>query len=368
MKDKEREHREKEHNQLEKTMNLLLQMVAPGTPFRDGLENVLRAKTGALIVVGYSPEVMEVVDGGFSINCDFSPNYLYELAKMDGAIILNEDVKRILYANTQLIPDSSISSSETGIRHRTAERVAKQTGKLVVSISQRRNIITLYQGHLRYALKEMGVILTKANQAIQTLEKYRAVLTQALTNLSALEYEELVTMHEVAHVIQRAEMVMRIKNEINRYVLELGNEGRLISMQKEELVGTAEEEAWLLLKDYAKDDAEDKVREIQVNIRRLSSDELLDSAGLIRLLGYPSLSTVVEEGLLPRGYRMLSKIPRLPSIIINNLVDRFMALPHIVMASIEELDEVDGIGEVRARAIKEGLKRIQEQVFIDRQI
>jgi diadenylate cyclase len=365
---KEKEHREKEHNQQEKTMNLLLQMVAPGTPFRDGLENVLRAKTGALIVVGYSPEVMEVVDGGFSINCDFSPNYLYELAKMDGAIILNEDVKRILYANTQLIPDPSISSSETGIRHRTAERVAKQTGKLVVSISQRRNVITLYQGQLRYALKEMGVILTKANQAIQTLEKYRAVFTQALTNLSALEYEELVTMHEVAYVIQRAEMVLRIKNEINRYVLELGNEGRLISMQKEELVGTAEEEAWLLLRDYAKDEGESKVREIQSAIRKLSSEELLDSASLIRLLGYPSLSTVVEEGLLPRGYRILSKIPRLPSIIIHNLVDRFSALPHIVMASIDELDEVDGIGEVRARAIKEGLKRIQEQVFIDRQI
>ncbi|MEQ4487079.1 DNA integrity scanning diadenylate cyclase DisA [Cohnella silvisoli] len=365
---KEKEHKEKEYTQQEKTMNLLLQMVAPGTPFRDGLENVLRAKTGALIVVGYSPEVMEVVDGGFSINCDFSPNYLYELAKMDGAIILNEDVKRILYANTQLIPDSSISSSETGIRHRTAERVAKQTGKLVVSISQRRNVITLYQGQLRYALKEMGVILTKANQAIQTLEKYRAVFTQALTNLSALEYEELVTMHEVAYVIQRAEMVLRIKNEINRYVLELGNEGRLISMQKEELVGTAEEEAWLLLRDYAKEEGENKVREIQSAIRKLSSEELLDSASLIRLLGYPSLSTVVEEGLLPRGYRMLSKIPRLPSVIIHNLVDRFSALPHIVMASIEELDEVDGIGEVRARAIKEGLKRIQEQVFIDRQI
>ena len=365
---KEKDVKEKERHQQERTMNQLLQMVAPGTAFRDGLENVLRAKTGALIVVGYSPEVMAVVDGGFSINCDFSPNYLYELAKMDGAIILNEDVKRILYANTQLIPDSSISSSETGIRHRTAERVAKQTGKLVVSISQRRNVITLYQGQLRYALKEMGVILTKANQAIQTLERYRVVFTQALTNLSALEFEEMVTMHEVAHVIQRAEMVLRINNEINRYVLELGNEGRLISMQKEELVGSAEEETWLLLRDYAKEEGESKVKEIQTAIRKLSSEELLDPAALIRILGYPSLNSVVEEGLLPRGYRILSKISRLPAVIIHNLVDRFGALPHIVTASIEELDEVDGIGEVRARAIKEGLKRIQDQVFIDRQI
>ena len=244
----------KETSQLDK-MNDLLKLVAPGTPFRDGLENVPRAKTGALIVVGYSPEVMEVVDGGFSINCDFSPNYLYELAKMDGAIILSEDLKRILYANTQLIPDSSISSIETGIRHRTAERVAKQTGKLVVSISRRRNIITLYQGSPRYALKEIGVILTKANQAIQTLERYRVVLNQSLTNLSASEFEELVTIPEVVNVIQRVEMVLRIKKEIKRYINELGNEGRLISMQMDELVSNMEEEAWSLYADYARSTA-----------------------------------------------------------------------------------------------------------------
>jgi diadenylate cyclase len=363
--DKEKD-KEKDHPR--ETMNQLLQMVAPGTPFRDGLENVLRAKTGALIVVGCDPEVMKVVDGGFSINCDFSPNYLYELAKMDGAIILSEDAKRILYANTQLIPDPAITSHETGIRHRTAERVAKQTGKLVVSISQRRNVITLYQGQLRYTLKEMGVILTKANQAIQTLDRYRAVFTQALTNLSALEFEELVTMHEVAYVLQRAEMVLRIMSEINRYVLELGNEGRLISMQMEELAGSTEEETRLLIKDYAKEPGDDKVRDIFHALKKLTSEELLDNAHLIRLLGYPSISSVAEEGLLPRGYRMLGKIPRLPAVIIHNLVERFGALPHIVHATIEELDEVDGIGEVRARAIMEGLKRIQDQVFIDRQI
>ena len=365
---KEQKDKEREKDQRQETMNHLLEMVAPGTPFREGLENVLRAKTGALIVVGASPEVMALVDGGFSIDCEYSPSNLYELAKMDGAIILSEDMKRILYANAQLNPDPSIISSETGIRHRTAERVAKQTGKLVVSISQRRNVITLYQGNLRYTLKEMGVILTKANQAIQTLERYRAVFTQALTNLSALEFEEMVTMHEVAYVLQRAEMVLRIKNEINRYVLELGNEGRLIRMQMEELIGSADQETILLIKDYAKDASEEKVREIFQAFGRLSSEELMDSAYLIRLLGYPSLSTVAEEGLHPRGYRLLSKIPRLPSVIIQNLVERFGSLPHIVNASIEELDEVDGIGEVRARAIMEGLKRIQEQVFIDRQI
>ncbi|MCM3631423.1 DNA integrity scanning diadenylate cyclase DisA [Paenibacillus glycanilyticus] len=357
----------KEQSQLE-VMNQLLQLVAPGTPFRDGLDNVLRAKTGALLVVGYSPEVMEVVDGGFSINCDFSPNYLYELAKMDGAIILSEDMKRILYANTQLIPNNSIPSIETGIRHRTAERVAKQTGKLVVSISQRRNIITLYQGNLRYSLKEMGVILTKANQAIQTLEKYKVVLSQSLTNLSALEFEELVTLQEVAHVVQRVEMVLRVKMEIKRYVTELGTEGRLIAMQMEELVNGVDEDAWYLLKDYAKENSDDKIREIRVALKKLSAEDLLDAPPIIRLLGYTHTAAMAEEAVSPRGYRLLNKIPRLPLIIMNNLIERFGRLPHILMATIDELDEVDGIGEVRARAIKDGLKRIQEQMFIDRQI
>ncbi|WP_302058347.1 DNA integrity scanning diadenylate cyclase DisA [Paenibacillus sp. MZ04-78.2] len=349
-------------------MSQLLQLVAPGTPFREGLENVLRAKTGGLIVVGYSPEVMEIVDGGFSINCDFSPNYLYELAKMDGAIILSEDLKRILYANTQLIPDSSITSSETGIRHRTAERVAKQTSKLVVSISQRRNVITLYQGSLRYSLKDIGVILTKANQAIQTLEKYKSVLDQDLTNLGASEFEELVTLHDVTGVMQRIEMVLRIKAEIKRYINELGNEGRLISMQLEELVGNTEHEAYLLIKDYVKELTDEKVKEVQATLKKHSTDEMLDHSHIARTLGYPHTPGSAEETISPRGYRVLNKIPRLPSVIIHNLVERFCQLPHLMMATIEELDEVDGIGEVRARTIKEGLKRIQDQVLIDRHI
>jgi diadenylate cyclase len=349
-------------------MNKLLQLVAPGTFFRDGLDNVLRAKTGGLIVVGYSPEVMEIVDGGFSINCDFTPNFLYELAKMDGAIILSEDIKRILYANTQLNPDPAIPSSETGIRHRTAERVAKQTGKLVVSISQRRNIITLYQGNLRYTLKDIGVILARANQAIQTLEKYKTVLDQSLTNLGASEFEEFVTLHEVTNVLQRIEMVLRIKNEIKRYINELGTEGRLISMQLEELVSNIEHEALLVIKDYCRDLTDEKMKEVRASLIRPFTDDMLDHQYIARLLGYPSSYNMSEESLAPRGYRVLHKIPRLPSVIINNLVEKFERLPHMMMATIEELDEVDGIGEVRARAIKEGLKRIQSQVFIDRHI
>jgi len=346
----------------------ILKLVAPGTPFRDGLENVLRAKTGALIVVGYTNQIMEIIDGGYSINCDFTPSNLYELAKMDGAIILNDDIKKILYANTLLMPDTSIVSTETGIRHRTAERVAKQTGQLVISISQRRNIITLYQGNYRYSLKDIGVILTKANQAIQTLEKYKSVLDQALTNLSAMEFEELVTLNEVALVLQRIEMVQRIKAEIEKFIIELGNEGRLISMQLEELVANLDIEAYHLIKDYNKDPSDDEVKRVLLEIKKLNSDELLESQNMVRLLGYTGNLNLQEEPVSPRGYRILSRIPRLPNAIITNLVEEFHNLPRAIMATIEELDEVDGIGEVRARAIKEGLKRIQEQVFIDRHI
>ena len=190
----------------------ILQMVAPGTPLYEGLENILRARTGALIVVGDSEKVMEVVDGGYQINAELNPANLYELAKMDGAIILSSDAKRILYANTHLTPDSIIPTLETGSRHRTAERVAIQTGEMVIAISQRRNLITLFKGNLRHVLRDVSTILVKANQALQTLEKYKSVLDQALVNLSALEFEDLATITEVAPVVQRTAMVSRIAN------------------------------------------------------------------------------------------------------------------------------------------------------------
>ena len=287
---------------------------------------------------------------------------------MDGAIILAEDISQILYANTQLIPDSGITSTETGIRHRTAERVARQTGKLVVSISQRRNVITLYQGPLRYSLKEIGVILTKANQAIQTLENYRTALNQAFTNLGAAEFEETVTLLDVANVIQRAEMVIRVRDEIKKYINELGTEGRLIEMQLEELAGNADEEMRLLLKDYSKDKSEERIRDIHATLKKLSPDELLDNHFMVRLLGYTHINSLAEEIATPRGYRVLHRIPRLPSIIIGNLIEHFGHLSPIRSAGVEELDEVDGIGEVRARTIMQGLKRIEEQLFIDRHI
>ncbi|WP_082235795.1 DNA integrity scanning diadenylate cyclase DisA [Halobacillus massiliensis] len=344
----------------------MLKFVAPGMPIREGIDNVLRAKTGGLIVMGYGKEVQELVDGGFHIQSAFTPAHLYELAKMDGAIILSDAGEQILYANAQLMPDPDILSTETGMRHRTAERVAKQTGHLVIAISQRRNVITLYKGGVRYSLKDIGVILTKANQAIQTLEKYKIVLDQSITNLGAMEFENMVSFSEVIQVVHRIEMVLRIKNEILNYVNELGTEGRLIQLQLTELVSNIEEEASLLIKDYSKrGDYEPSY--LLNKMQESAGTELMSDEQVLKLLGY-SVHEKLSDPIYPRGYRVMHKIPRLPPIIIEHLVQRFGVLHEVMAATVKELVEVDGVGEVRAKKICEGLERIQEQLFVDRHL
>lgn len=344
----------------------VLRTVAPGTQLREGLENILRAKSGGLIIIGDTPEVMEITEGGFAINADFTPANLYELAKMDGAIILSKDTKKILAANTQLVPNQNIPSGETGIRHRTAERVAKQTDTLVVAISQRRGVITTYKGTLKYVLRDIGVILTKANQAIQTLEKYRSVLDKVLVGLSALEFEEAATLFDVAKAIQRVEMVMRVVKEIERYISELGVEGRLITMQMEELVANVEDEGLLVIQDYATTIGDKSPSSILGVIGSWPAEDILDLSLIARALGYPGSASILDQHVSPRGYRILEKIPRLPLPVIDNLVKTFGTLNKILVATIEELDEVEGIGEVRARSIKEGLNRYREQLLQER--
>ncbi|MBN8237454.1 DNA integrity scanning protein DisA [Halobacillus kuroshimensis] len=344
----------------------ILKLVAPGTPLRDGIDNVLRANTGGLIVLGYGDGMRELVDGGFHIQSDFTPAHLYELAKMDGALILNDEGTKILYANAQLMPNPDILSNETGMRHRTAERVAKQTGSLVIAISQRRNVITLYKGSLRYSLKDIGVILTKANQAIQTLEKYKNVLDQSVTNLGAMEFENMVSFSEVVQVVHRIEMVLRTKTEILNYVNELGIEGRLIQLQLTELVSNIEEEAELLMKDYSRRPDYEPYYMLK-KMQEVSNPELLSDEQVLKLLGY-STGTKLSDAVHPRGYRILSRIPRLPFLIIEHLVQRFSTLDDLIQASPKELVKVDGVGEIRAAKIRDGLDRIQEQLFVDRHI
>ncbi len=344
----------------------VLRMIAPGTPIRNGLENILKAKTGALIAIGGdNKEVMDLVDGGFRLDVEYTSSRLYELAKMDGAIILSSDFKKILYANAQLIPSSDIPTSETGTRHRTAERTAKQTGALVISISQRRGIITIFKGNSRYVLKDLEAVISKANQALQTVEKYKKVFDSKLNLLNEYEFNDIVTLENVIIAIQRAEMVMRVADEVNRAIDELGEEGRLLEMQLDELIGDLEKEELLIIKDYIAPGKKRTCEKILDEIKKLGHDDLVKSEKFAKLLGYEDFDNYDEVGVYTRGYRVLNKIPRMPSNIVDNLVKSFKSFQHILAADIPKLDEVDGIGEVRARTIKQSLKRMQEQFVFD---
>ncbi len=340
-----------------------LKMLAPGSIFRVGVENILQASTGGLIVVGDSPQLMDLVSGGFHIDCEYSPARLYELAKMDGAIIMNSDASRILIANAQLDPDPQLPSNETGIRHRTAQRVALQTGELVVAISQRRKVVTLYQSNITFRLREIEPILIKANQALQTLEKYRNVLFKELQRLGGLEFEDMVTVSEVCEVLKRAVRVLNIAKEIENYISELGTEGRLVKMQLDEMTSNVEEEALYIIQDYS--NAEKSPREIMDNLLKAFEEDISDSIFISRNLALGTASSHMEQSISPRGYRMLQKLPRLPVVVIDNLMGRFSLLSEVLKASIAELDEVEGIGEVRAKYIKNGLKRMQEQLLLE---
>ena len=284
---------------------------------------------------------------------------------MDGAIVLSADFKKILYANTQLIPDSSIITTETGTRHRTAERTAKQTGALVISISQRRSIITIFKGNERYVLEDTSKVISKANQALQTVEKYKKVFDSKLSLLNEYEFNDIVTLENVIISIQRAEMVRKMVEEVERAIFELGDEGRLLEIQLKELVGDLENEELLIVKDYMSPSKKKLPDKILEEIEKLNHEDLMKSDKIAKMLGYQDFENYDEVGVYTRGYRVLNKIPRMPSNIVDNLVKSFKSFQHILAADIPQLDEVEGIGEVRARTIKQSLKRMQEQFVFD---
>lgn len=344
----------------------ILKLISPGTLIREGLENILKAKTGALIIIGDSKEMMEIVDGGFSINEDYTPARLYELAKMDGAIVLSSDMKKILLANAQIMPSHTIPTQETGTRHRTAERTAKQTGELVISISQRRNIITVFKGNLRYTIEDTSKIITKANQALQILEKYKKVFDSNLGVLNEYEFNDIVTLDNVINCLQKAEKVMKVVEEVKKSIYELGTDGRLVQMQLDELIGGLEAEELLIIKDYMAQVNKRKTPEKALNdIRNSRVNTNISETTIAKAIGYENFENYEEIAVYPKGYRILSKVPKVPSNIVDNLVKYFKSFQHILIAEIEELDKVDGIGEVRALNIKQTLKRMQEQFVFD---
>ena len=342
-----------------------LRLVAPGTPLREGLERNIQARMGALIVVGAGPEVLSVCSGGFLLDAEFTPQRLSELAKMDGAIILTADCSRIVRANVHLVPDPNIPTSETGTRHRTAERVARQIAVPVITISEDRSEVAIHVRGQKRAIEPTPRVLARADQALQILERYKNRLDAVSQSLSALEVEDLVTVRDVATVLQRAEMVRRISQEIEGYVIELGADGRLVLLQLEELMGGVEDDRRLVAKDYYAKRPDFELVDVMKKLSELDDDALLDLNEVFGVLELPEGYTL-DSPVQPRGFRLLHKIPRLPEIVSDHVVDRFENLQKILRASEADLVQVEGVGDARARAIKDGLARLAESSILER--
>ena len=324
--------------------------IAPGTELREGLERIMRGRTGALIVLGSDRTVSSLSSGGFNIDTEFSATRLRELAKMDGAIICDRDATRLLHAGVQLMPDASIETNESGTRHRTAERTANQTGFPVISV---------YVDGTRYMVEDSQYLMARANQAIQTLESYKKRLRSVLSSLSALEIESNVSLGDVAMTLQRMEMVNRIIREVSHYVLELGVHGRLIALQLEELRAPEMTASDLILRDYLPEVNDELITAGVEALQNLDDMDIVDLRTIARTVGFGE-NPDLEFPLQPRGFRLLAGIPSIPNAISERLVERFGSLQALMAASLEDLRAVDGVGEARARTVREQLSRMAE--------
>ncbi len=359
-----------------------LALVAPGTPLRDGFERILRGRTGALVVLGHGREVQDLCTGGFELDVPFTPTALRELAKMDGAIVLDGGATKIMRAGVHLMPDASIFTAETGTRHRTADRVARQTGVPVIAVSASMATISLYVDAYRQFVENPDQILARANQALQTLERYRSRLREATTRLSALEVEDQVTVRDVAAVAQRLEMVHRLDLELSDYAAELGTEGRLLALQMHELTTGLTELGGLLEKDYRPGDLLGGVTSGSSasggtggsvggdagfglgQLSALDTTQLLDLLLVARTIGFAATDQL-DSKVTTRGYRQVAQINRLPGTLGERLIEHFGSLQALFAASRADLQEVEGVGEQRARAIRDGLVRVAESAYAD---
>ncbi|HUY67568.1 MAG TPA: DNA integrity scanning diadenylate cyclase DisA [Acidimicrobiales bacterium] len=349
-----------------------LAMAAPGQPLRDGLDRILRAKRGGLVVVGDGPGVLSICSGGFLLDAEFSPQRLSELAKMDGAIILAADASRIARANVHLMPKASIPTSETGTRHRTAERVARSLDVPVLSVSAAMSVIAVYRNDLKHTVQPIGWLHGRTDQALATMQRFRNRFDVALSGLSVLEVEDTVSVGDVVGVVQAAEMVLRIAEEVDGYLVELGEDGRLVGLQSAELVDGVARALHLVVRDYCGRLPSKGAHRLSVvnqvvdQLALLAADELQDANRVAETLGLPGSFDHTESGVEPRGYRLLYRLPRFSDVIIERIVDRFVNLQQIMRASLGELEQVEGVGQTRAHSVKDGLARLAEASIFER--
>ena len=340
-----------------------LARVSPGTPLRDGIDRVVRAKAGALLVLSDDADVLSICSGGFLVDAPYSPQRLSELAKMDGAIIISADGGRIARANVHLVPDPSVPTTETGTRHRTAERVARSLDVHVVSASEEMGVINVYAGGDKRQLQEVGHLLDRANQALQTLERYKVRLDDAITNLTAVEIEDVVSLRDVVAVVQRGEMVHRIADEIETMIIELGVDARLLRLQLDELYGEIDDELDLVVADYMPPGR--SVAETLAGMTQLSDDDVLNLRLAADALSPGADSTDLGQEATPKGLRLLHRVSRLPSDTARAVADHFGGLAKLQRATVDDLMAVDGVDEATARAIRETISRVTESTILD---
>jgi diadenylate cyclase len=340
-----------------------LAKVAPGTPLRDGIDRVIRSRAGALLVLDDGPAVLTICSGGFLVDAPYSPQRLSELAKMDGAIILSSDGSRIARANVHLVPDPTVPTVETGTRHRTAERVSRSLNVPVVSASEEMGIINVYAGGSRHQLQDISRLLDRANQALQTLERYKVRLDDAIANLTAAELEDVVSLRDVVTVVQRGEMVHRIADEIETMIIELGLDARLLRLQLDEIYGDVDDELDLVIADYLP--AGRTVAETLAEMSRLDDDEVLDHRIAAASLHRDGDSRDLEQEVVPKGLRLLHRVHRLPADKAATIADHFGGLAKLQRATIADLMAVDEVDEVTAMAIKDTLERVTESTILD---
>lgn len=341
-----------------------LLIVSPGTKIREGISAIIQSGTGAMLCFGPPKKLADLSEAGVQLDAKMTPQLLYELSKMDGAILLNEDGSRVLYANRFLKPDTSIPSEETGTRHRAAERMARQGKCVVIAVSQRRASVTLYVHDIRHRMDSIPTLMNKAQQAIHTLEKYVNVMRQELQELTMREFQDIVTIFDVCRAIQRMEMVSRIAQEIEPYVLELGTEGRLIELQVKELMQPMEE-AVLVIRDYFREKPDVGFEAVRARISEIPEQEILNLSSISQALGHGPNLRSVDTYLSARGYRVLTGTHRISPQIIENLVQRFGSLKQLVRAPKDELCAVDGVGEVLAERVRASLNMLHNQLVWD---
>lgn len=343
----------------EQALREALHLVAPGTELREGLERIQRSHTGALIVLGWGPEIEGMCSGGFRVDAEFSASRLRELCKMDGAVVVDTDQWVIRLANVQLLPDPSVPTNESGMRHRTAQRTARQTGLPVLSLSASMRMISIYLGELHYAVEEPETLLARANQAVDTLERYTQRLEEVVTTLGILEMRGEAAIRDVATVIQRMEMIRRITGEINSFIDELGADGRLLALQVDDLLRGSASERALVLRDFIRNP--EHLAEAELRLSELSGESLVDLTQIANILGLAAYEpSDLDRTVDSRGIRVLAMVPRLPWPTIQTISRQWQTLADLKGVTAEDLQTIEGIGPYRAQMIVEHLREREQ--------